>query len=180
MGKKNLHLHITTTHLRTNPASAGRPPNTIARDLDEIWDPPSRWLLDECTSLTWPRTEPGKLIQTRRHRNGLGSDSLNPNPTENPSDAQTRGPPSLPPSKRPAEGEGTSNDEGGSQRAPVVASFSPSCDSLLRFTLSGGSWLSLLATGENGRNWPFSETSTQNDLDLKIFQKLALLHDARG
>ena len=87
MRKKNLCLHAITTHPRTNQASAGRPPDTIARNLDEV--------RGSLTPLAPRRRQgpdrkwsPKKLIRMRRRRNGLGSDSLNPNPTENPSDTQ--------------------------------------------------------------------------------------------
>src|SRR4051812_11585876 len=35
--KKGLRLHASIAHLRTQPARAHGPPDTIARDLDEIW-----------------------------------------------------------------------------------------------------------------------------------------------
>ena len=39
--KKGLRLHASIAHLRTQPASADGPPDTIARDLDEIRGSPT-------------------------------------------------------------------------------------------------------------------------------------------
>ena len=39
--KKGLRLHASNAHLRTQPASADGPPDTIARDLDEIRGSPT-------------------------------------------------------------------------------------------------------------------------------------------